>query len=161
MGGEVRKQPEFRTRQAHRPLAGRPGARRHAVAQVPRLPDQGTHVRAELEHALGLRENRAGSARLGECEVGTCELEADVDGQPGKPVVEHGPQTVRAHQRRSRLCVSGLVECDPCRRSVHECAARVVSETLLVDDRLRGPCAFGGLAPGSLLRGAEREQCLS
>jgi hypothetical protein len=38
-----------------------------------------TREPAELEHALGLRENRAGGARLRECEVGTCELEADAD----------------------------------------------------------------------------------
>ena len=93
--------------------------------------------------------------------MGTCELETDFDGHPGHPVVEHGPQTVGARQRRSRLRVSGLVECDACRRSVHDCAARVVTETLLVDGRLCRPCAFGGLSPGALLGRAEREQCLS
>ena len=88
-----------------------------------------------------------------------CELEPDFDGQPGKAVVEQRSQTVGARQRRSRLLASSLVECDPCRRSVHDCAARVVTEALLVDDRLCRPCAFGCLAPGPLLRRAEREQC--
>ena len=88
-----------------------------------------------------------------------CELEPDFDGQPGKAVVEQGSQTVGAGERRSRLLTSSLVECDPCRRSVHECAGRVVTEALLVDDRLCRPCAFGCLAPGPLLGRAEREQC--
>ena len=57
----------------------------------------------ELEHPLGLGENRAGGAGIGECEVGACELEPDLDGQPGNAVVEHRPQTVRARQRRAGI----------------------------------------------------------
>ena len=32
-----------------------------------------------------------------------CELEPDFDGEPGKAVVEHGPQTVGAGERRAGL----------------------------------------------------------
>ena len=160
MGGEVGKQPQLCTGQAHRPGAGRPGGRRQALAKLAGLLDERAQVRAELEHALGLAENGAGGARVGECEVGACELEPDFDGPPREAVVEQRSQTVDARQRRSRLVAPALVECDPRRRSVHDCAARVVTETLLVDDRLCRPCAFGGLAPRPLFRSAEREQCL-
>ena len=131
MGGEVRQQPELRTRQAHRPGAGRPGGRRHAVAQLPRFVDQRAHVRTELEHPLGLGENRAGRAGIGQCEMGACELEPDLDGQPGNTVVEQGPQTVRARQRRAGIFRSRLVECDARRRHVHDRARRVVAEARL------------------------------
>ena len=133
MGGEVRKQPELRARQAHRPGTGRPGGRRHAVVQLPRLLDERAQVRAELEHPLGLGENRAGGARLAECEMGACELEPDFDGQPGNAVVEHaaadggrapaplapprvGPRGVRpAPSRRARARCSRSRR-DPSRR---------------------------------------------
>ena len=49
------------------------------------------------------RENRAGGACLGECEVDACELEPDFDGHPGNTVIEHRPQTVSPRQRRSGL----------------------------------------------------------
>src|SRR3954470_16200323 len=40
MGREVGKQPQLRSRQAHGPGTGRRGARRDAVAQLPRLLDE-------------------------------------------------------------------------------------------------------------------------
>ena len=92
--------------------------------------------------------------------MGTCELEPDLDRDPGNAVVEHRPQTVRARQRRAGILLSGLVECDPRRRHVRERARRVVAEAGVVDDRLCRGRSSPGLAPGSLLGGEERELCL-
>ena len=151
MGGEVGKQPELRSGQAHRPSAPRPGGRRHAVTQLPRIRDQAAHVRTQLEHPLGVREDRAGRAGLGEREMGACQLETDLDGQPGKAVVEQWPQAVRARQRRAGILGPRLVSRDACRGHVRDRAGRVVVQARLVDERLRRPGALRRLAPGSLL----------
>ena len=134
MGGEERKQPELRTRQAHRPRPARPGGRRDALAQLACVLDQRAHLRTELEHPLGLGQNRAGRAGLGQREMGARELEADLDGQPGKAVVEHRPQTVRARQRRAGILLSRLMEGYARRRHMRERARRVVAQTGLLDD---------------------------
>ena len=92
--------------------------------------------------------------------MGACELEPDLDGQPGNAVVEHRPQTVRARQRRAGILLSRLVECDARRRHVRERARRIVAEARLVDDRLCRGRSSPRLAPGSLLGREERELCL-
>ena len=100
------------------------------------------------------------AAGLGEREMGARELEPDLDGQPGKAVVEQRPQTVRARQRRAGILLSRLVECDARRRHMRERARRVVAEAGLLDERLCRPRALPRLAPGSLLGREERELCL-
>src|SRR4029450_8003442 len=122
-------------------------APRPAAAQRPRPLDQRAQARTELEHALGLGENRAGGARVTQREMRARELETDRAGHARKTRIELRPQPVGARQRRSRLPVSGLVEGDPCRRNMDDCGGRVVTETLRVDDRLGRPCAFGALPP--------------
>jgi hypothetical protein len=120
MGGQVRKQPELRPRQAHRPRTLRTGGGGQALAQLPRILDQRTHVGTDLEHPLGLGEDRAGRAGLGEREMSACELEAHLDGQPGKTVIEQRSQTVRARQRRARILRSRLMQRDVRHRHVRE-----------------------------------------
>ena len=157
MGGQVRKQPQLRTRQAHRPRPARPGGGGDALVQLTRVLDERAHVGTELEHLLGLGEDRAGGAGLGEREMGAGELEPDLDGQPGKTVIQQRPQTVRAGQRRARILRSRLVERDARRRHVRERAGRVVAQARLLDERLRRPRALPCLAPGSLAGREERE----
>ena len=106
--------------------------------------------------SVSVRIVRAAPA-LGEREMGACELEPDLDGQPGKTVIEQRPQTVRACQRRAGILRSRLVERDARRRHVRERARRVVAEARLLDQRLCRPRALPCLAPGSLLGGEERE----
>ena len=114
--------------------------------------------RAQLEHPLGLGENRAGRAGLAEREMGAGELEPDLDGQPGNAVVEQRPQTVRARQRRARV----LLPAPRGARRVPSRRARARSTSSRrgppprrapVPPRARSP----RLAPGSLLGGEERE----
>ncbi len=61
------------------------------VVQLSRILDERAHVRAELDHPLGLREDRPGRTHFAEGEMRARELEADFDGQPGKAVVEQWP----------------------------------------------------------------------
>ena len=143
MGGEVRKQPELRTRQAHRPGSGRAGGRRHPVVQLSRVVDERAHVRAELEHPLGLRENRAGRAGVAEREMGACRARA----RPGWSAREGRDRAAAAgggrvsSAARASSCLA-LVECDASRRHMRERARRVVAEARLVDERLRSACAL-------------------
>ena len=160
MRGEVRKQPQLRARQAHRPGAGRPLGRRHALVQLPRLLDERAHVGTQLEHLLGLGEHRAGRAGVGEREMGACELEPDFDRRPGNAVVEQRPQTVGARECRTGILVSSLVDGDTRRRRERERARPVVAEARLLDDVLCRPRASPCLAPGSPLGGEERELCV-
>ena len=139
MGGEIGKQPKLGARQAHRPGAGRPGGRREAVAKLSRVLDERAQVGAELEHILGLSENRAGGGRLAEREMDARELEPDSDGYPGNAVVEHGPQAVGTRQGRAGILRPRLVERDTCRRDVHDRARGVVAEARLLDERLLPP----------------------
>ena len=64
--------------------------------ELPGIVDQRAHAWAELEYSLGLCENRAGRTGLGEGQVGARQLKPDLDGQPGKAVVEQWPQPVSA-----------------------------------------------------------------
>jgi len=160
MSGEERKQPELRTRQAHRPRPARPGGRRDAFVQLPHILDQRAHVGTDLEHPLGLGEDRARGAGLGERKMSADELEPHLDGQPGKTVIQKRPQAVRACQRRARILRSRLVERDARCRHVRERACRVVAEVPLLDERLRRPRPLPCLAPGSVVGGEERELCL-
>ena len=75
-------------------------------------------------------------------------------------MVEQWSQTVGARERRARVLLSRLVECDPRRRGVYQGAPRVVAETRLLDDRVGRPCPLVGLAPVSLFGCEKRELCL-
>ena len=141
MRREVRKQPQLRAGQAHRPGAGGLGRCRHALVHLARIGDERAHLRAQLEHALGLGEDRARGARLAEREMRAGQLESDLDRQPGNAVVEQRPEPVRARQRRARRLRSPLVQRDACRHRVRDRARGVVAETGLLDQRLCGACA--------------------
>ncbi len=115
--------------------------------------------RSSSTRSVSVRTVRA-AADLGEREMGASELEPDLDGQPGKAVVEQRPQAVGARQRRAGILVSRLVERDAGRRHVRDRARRVVAEARLLDERLCRPRVSAGLAPGALLGREERELCL-
>ena len=127
MGGEVRKQAEPAPVRliAQAPADSELAATRSRSFRASSTKEPRSGRR--LEHALGLGENRAGGARFAQGEMRAGELETDLDGHPRKTMIELRPQTVGARQRRSRLPVSGLVEGDPCRRSMDDC--RVAAET--------------------------------
>ena len=55
-------------------------------------------LRTALEHLLRLGENGAGRTGFGERDMGASELEPDLDGEPGKAVVEQRAQAVSAGQ---------------------------------------------------------------
>jgi hypothetical protein len=103
MGGEIGQQPELCAAQAHRRRTGRAGRRRHALAQLLCLLGEGAEVRAALEYPFSFGEDPASGAGLAQCEMGACELDADLDCDPGEAVVEHGPQAVGARQCRAGI----------------------------------------------------------
>ena len=118
MRGEIRQEPEFRSRQAHRPGPRWPPSRRDVLLQLPSLVNEGAHVRAELEHALRLGEDRAGGPRVAEGEMCARQHEPYLDGHPGNRVVELRSQAVRPCQRCAYVLVSPFVECNACCRRV-------------------------------------------
>ena len=135
-----------------------PGGRLDAVAQLARIVDEEAQVGAELEHPLGLGEDSAGGGRLAEREMGAYELEPDLDGEPGKAVVEQWPQTVGARQRGACVIVSPLVECDACRRDISQRAPRVVAEARLLDEGQRRP-RVSPASPQAPCSAARSESC--
>lgn len=157
---EVGKQSQLGTGQAHRPGAGGSGRRCHAVSHLSRLLDEGTHVRTALEHPLGLGEHRASGGGLGQAEVGSCELQPDLNREPRQAVIEQGPQPVGSCQSDPGLRMPSFVERNSCRGDVRKRAAHVVAEPRRFDERL---CLLGvssSVAPRSVAGGHERKLCL-
>ena len=161
MRGEVRKQPELRARQAHRPGAGRTRSSPATRSRSSRASSTSDPMsRPKLEHALGLLRTVRAALGVAEREMGARELEPDLDGQPGDAVVEQRPQTVRACQRRAGLLRSRLVERDTRRRGVRDRARAVVAEARLLDELLCAVRASRRLAPCAPLGREQRELCL-
>ena len=161
MGGEEREQPELRAGQAHRPGAGRPGGRRHALAQLARLVDERAQARAELEHPLGLAEHRAGGAGVAEREMGARQLEPDLRrSSHGMPWSSSGRSRWARGERGAGVVLSAPRGARPAPSPRARSRSSSSRRARLVDDRLCRPRALRRLVPGAPLRGEERELCL-
>ena len=70
MCGEVGKQPELRAGRLIARAPVDPAARRHPLAQLPRVLDELPQVRPQLEHPLVSASTVAGCGDVGEREMG-------------------------------------------------------------------------------------------
>ena len=72
-------------------------------------------------------------------------------------VVEQGPQPVGARQCRAGVGLPSLVQRDACHGDMHDRARHIMAEARFLDERLRLPCVPSGLAPGTPVRGQQRQ----